>query len=160
MRRAINAISWIGGLVAGALIMMLILLTGIDVFWRNIEGHSVPGIYEYSEVILVAAVFLSLSWAQKVDAHVSIDLVTRALPRKIERGVRMIGILAALVILIWMSLASVQSAWEAWLSGEYRIGLAEVPVWPARVAVAFGMLMLVLQLCLNLIDLISPAQEQ
>jgi TRAP-type C4-dicarboxylate transport system permease small subunit len=153
MRRAINALSWGAGLTAGALLMGLIFLTGTDVLWRNFHGRSIPGAYEYSEVLLVALVFLSLAWTQKVDAHVSIDLATRAMPERLGRLVQALGIAAALAILVWMTVASVHSALESWVSGEYRIGLAEVPVWPARLAVAFGMFMLVLQLTLRLVDL-------
>ena len=54
MRRTINIVSRILGMIAGVLMMGLILLTCADVLWRNVEGHSVPGAYEYSEVDLVA----------------------------------------------------------------------------------------------------------
>lgn len=156
VRRAIDALSWGAGLAAGVLLMALIFLTGTDVLWRNFHGRSIPGAYEYSEVLLVALVFLSLAWTQRVDAHVSIDLATRAMPERLGRLVQAAGLVVALAFLVWMTVASVHSASESWLTGEYRIGLAEVPVWPARLAVAFGMFMLVLQLALRLVDLARP----
>lgn len=155
MRRMIDVLSKIGALVAGALIMGLIALTVADVAWRNLGGHSIPGVYEYSEVILVAIVFLSLAWTQKADAHVSIDLVTRALPVRLDRIVRGLGVAVALVVLAWMTVASIEAAGESWTTGEYRIGLSEVPVWPARFAVALGLCALVLQLAIGLLDILK-----
>lgn len=155
MRRMIDMLSRTGALLAGALIMGLILLTVADVAWRNLDGHSIPGVYEYSEVILVAIVFLSLAWTQKIGQHVSIDLVTRALPPRGERIVRAIGCLVALAILTWMAFASIEAASDSWATGEYRIGLSEVPVWPARFAVAIGLCALVLQLAVGLLDLLK-----
>lgn len=159
MRRSIDAVSRALGLAAGVLVMALILLTCIDVAWRNIDGHSVPGAYEYSEVVLVALVFLSLAWTQKVDGHVSIDLVTRALPERASRMLQAAGMVVALAVLSWMTVAGSHAAWESFLSGEYRFGLAQVPVWPARLAVAFGTLMLALQVILRLLDLAVPSGQ-
>lgn len=160
MRRMIDVLSKAGALVAGALIMGLILLTVADVAWRNLDGHSIPGVYEYSEVILVAIVFLSLAWTQKIDQHVSIDLVTRALSRRGERVVRVIGCLVALGVLAWMAFAGIEAAVESWTTGEYRIGLSEVPVWPARFAAAIGLCALVLQLAAGLLDLLNPPKGE
>ncbi len=138
MSRLTDMLARYGALVAGALIMALIAITVADVAWRNLSGRSIPGVYEYSEVILVSVVFLSLAWTQKTDAHVSIDLVTRALPPGLARLVHALGLAVALTVLSWMTSASAGAAWESWETGEYRIGLSQVPVWPARLAVCFG----------------------
>lgn len=155
MRRSINAVSWLLGLLSGLCIMVLIFLTFSDVFWRNLTGRSIPGAYEYSEVILVAMVFLSIAWTQRIDGHVSIDLVVRALPPRAGHWLRSAGIAVAIVVLSWMMIASGKAALFSFLSGEYRFGLAQVPVWPARAAVALGTGMLVLQLALHLIEQIT-----
>jgi TRAP-type mannitol/chloroaromatic compound transport system permease small subunit len=155
LRRLIDILSRTGALVAGTLVMALILLTVADVVWRNANGRSIPGVYEYSEVILVTIVFLSLAWTQKTDSHVSIDLVTRALPARVKLLIQALGLAISFGVLVWMTYASAGAAWESWLTGEYRIGLSQVPVWPARFAVVIGLCVLVFQLVASLFDLFS-----
>jgi len=152
MRNAIDMLSRLLGLCSGVCIAALIALTIADVAWRNLQGQSVPGVYEYSEVILVATVFLSLAWTQKINGHVSIDLFVDMLPARASHWVQAIGLAIALAVLCWMLTASARTAWHSLLSGEYRFGLAQVPVWPARVTVTVGVAMLVLQVALSLFD--------
>lgn len=152
MKRGIEALSWLSGLIAGIGIMCLILLTTLDVLWRNLMGRSIPGAFEYTEVILVAAVFLSLAWTQRVNAHVSVEIVTNAMPSTIRHLVQAAGLAVAAILLCWMALESGKAAWQSYTSGEFRFGLTRVPIWPARFAVSIGTLLLFLQVgvhCFN-----------
>lgn len=137
------------GWVGGALTIVLMVLTVTDVIVRKVTGTGVPGNVEYGEVLLVICVFLGLGAAQMNGDHISTSLVTSRLSPNVRRAVRAIGFLVGVTVAVVLLVASVQVAMDSVIDGEYRFGLVGVPMWPARVAVAIGALMFLLEYALT-----------
>jgi TRAP-type C4-dicarboxylate transport system permease small subunit len=129
------------GVLGGIVVFALMLLTVIDVIQRSLSGQGVPGVVEYSEVLLVIAVFCAIAAAQVRGFHVSTTGLVDALPRTAHRSVVLIGALLGTPVIAIMAVVAVSATWTSFADGEYRIGIAQVLVWPARAAVAVGLIL-------------------
>jgi TRAP-type C4-dicarboxylate transport system permease small subunit len=127
------------GTVSGAIVAVLMVLTVIDIVLRKVAGDGVPAIVEYSEVLLVVAVFFAIASAQVEGFHVSTTVFTSRLPLRARRIVELTGAFLGAVVVLAMALVASNAAWISFVTGEYRFGLAAVQVWPARAAVALGL---------------------
>src|SRR5699024_9395703 len=118
-------------------------------------GYPIAGAYETVESLMVLAIFLAIAEAQQRQAHIKVDLLRVQLGR---RGQIVLGILASLCSLLFFALVAYYG-WSAFLrsvaTGEFRQGQIGFPLWPARLALAFGASLMTLQ-CLR--DLILQFQ--
>ncbi|MPZ60616.1 MAG: TRAP transporter small permease subunit [Propionibacteriales bacterium] len=151
-RGALRTIVRMLSIVAGVALLFVLLTTTADVAKRNLGGGSIPWAIEYNEIMLVALVFLSLANTQRTGDHVSVVLVTARIPHRARCVIRGVGMVVAAVFVGWMLYRSWQVGLQSYRTGEYRIGLAQVPVWPARLLIPVGLVFLLLQMLVNIYD--------
>lgn len=135
-RRISGASAFIGALCTVA--MALAITT--DVVIRAVTGSSLPGLLEISETLLVAMIFLGLSYAAYVGAHISMSLLTDSLPERVSSWVRVAAAALTTGILIWLLWATGVRFFDSFASGEYKFGLINWPLWPARLSITAGIL--------------------
>lgn len=157
MRAAVRVLSTSLALLSTLSVFFIMLSISVDVFRRNVVGGSVPGLVEYNEIVLVGLVYLSMAYAQHSGAHISSEVVSRYLPYRVRHAVTAIGLAVVTLILCWLVYVAGSEAWTSFQSGEYRFGLARVPVWPARVTIPVGMGVLVVVLVLEIVDNVKEA---
>lgn len=153
MRKLLDPPARVLAVVAGSCIGFLMMLTVVDVARRNLTGRALPGTVEYSELLMVALVFLGLAAAQRRKEHVAVNLVTSRLPVRVSRGIRTAGLAVVIVFIVWMTWETGQEAYRSFSKNEVRIGLQAVRVWPARLAMPLGLAALLLQLVADIVDL-------
>jgi TRAP-type C4-dicarboxylate transport system permease small subunit len=134
----IDGLTAVARILSGLVLLVVMIAIGIDVFLRNVRGAPLGGVVEYSEVALVALAFLAIGVAQQQDGHIAVTSVFERLPWRAQQiahvVVTLVGV-AVCAVLFWYSL---QLAITAVQTGEYRVGAARAPMWPARAAVAAG----------------------
>ncbi|HLS68803.1 MAG TPA: TRAP transporter small permease [Kiloniellales bacterium] len=134
-------------LAAGLALFLMALLGAADVVGAAF-GFPLVGAYEGIESLMVLAIFLAIAAAQQKQAHIQVDLLRIHLPRG---GRLLLGIVASLCSILFFGLVA-YFGWSAFLrslaSGEFRQGQIGFPLWPARLALAFGASVMVLQ-CLR-----------
>ena len=135
-----------GANLASLAIVLIMIVTVVDVVTRGVSARSVPGMIESAEIILVAAAFLGLGYAQRMKAHVSTSIFMDALPPAMARILRRAGLLVVVVYATSATFVSARRAWDAFQGGEVRFGLIEIPQWPARTAIAIGFTLLLVEL--------------
>ena len=90
------------------------------------------------------------------NEHVRIDLISNRFSR---RGQAWIDILGIIFFLLPMALAILVLSWpvftHAWTSNEMSNSAGGLPMWPARLMIPAGFLLLVLQACSELIKRIG-----
>ncbi|MGB3413319.1 MAG: TRAP transporter small permease [Microbacteriaceae bacterium] len=133
------------GVISGFIVLILSLLTVADVTTRFITGRSVPGAIEYSEVLLVMCVFFAFGAAQMTNTHVSTSVLTSHLPKTFRKVLTYIVAAIVLALLVVMVVATIQQAIHSISVAEYRFGLVQVPLWPAKVAIAIGLVVYVIE---------------
>lgn len=160
VRRAIHLLSKTFGVIAAVLIIVIMLSTAADVAVRQATGASIPGVVEYSEVLMVGLVFLGLAYAQRARAHIGVDLVTERMPVRVAHIARAIGLTIAFVVLAIMAYETFEVALRSFESREFRFGLVQVPIWPARMIIPIGLVALLLELSISLYDEIVGARTR
>jgi TRAP-type transport system small permease protein len=128
--------------VAGALLLVMTLVIGADVFLRNIGAGGIPPSNELSEQSLYLITLLAAPALLRQGQHIRIDIVLRALPRRlgwiIEWIADLIGLVCCLVF-VWYG-TSVAAA--SFFDGSLSIKTLVLPEWwlLAPMPVAFALL--------------------
>ncbi len=133
------------GVIAGFIVLVLALMTVADITARLFLSSSIPGAVEISEVLLVVCVFFAFGAAQASGAHVATSVLTERLTKRGRLILIRIAAAIVCVLLIAMIVATIDEAIQSTIRGDYRFGLVHVPLWPAKVAVASGMVVYLLE---------------
>ncbi len=142
-------------LVSGCAVASLVLLAVVSVGGRKLFNAPLPGYVDWTEQVMPLIAFLGLSYAQRNDGHIRMDMLTRKL-----RG-RMLWTLEAFttsamllltLLLVWGTgahfLRSLDFAAPLW-SRDSSIDIA-LPLWPAKLLVPIAFSVLAVRLALQL----------
>ena len=131
--------------LAGAALILLALIGTADVIGSQFLGRPVPGTVEIGSSLMVAGIALGLPMSQYDRRHVRVEIIVDRLPPRLR---------AALDVLAQLSLALMLAgiAWMGWrmfltsiATKEFSQGLIEIAMWPARLALALGATLAVVQ---------------
>lgn len=145
-RRLIASLSWLSGVG----ILLLVLPTVADVAHRYFIGSSLPGMVEYSEVGIVFVVYLGVAQALRDGAHISTPIVTARLNPVTAARVRLAGSMLLWLLILFGTWRTTLAAIEATHIREFRFGSVMVSTWPARICVALGFLLLLVELSIEI----------
>ncbi len=67
---------------------------------------------------------------------------------------RLLGHAVLCGLVAWMTVETAQAALHSFLVGEYRFGLLQMPIWPARLMIPLGLGVLFLELLVDGRDLV------
>lgn len=152
IRRAIHGLSRVLVLVSALGLLGLMFLTVAHVALRSLGGRGVAGGIEIVEIVLASAVFLALAEAQRIDAHVSTSLVTDRLPARLSAFLQLLAYLLAAAFFAWLVFETGKRGLASWQSGETRVGMRAIPIWPARLILPLGLAALTLELLVKVAD--------
>ena len=126
----------------------IVVIMGMTVAGIAFRFAGIPlmGLTNLSESMLVMAVYLSVAYAQQKHQHVSVELFVMKMNDRVKSVLAtfhpVIGLLICSVILY----TSWQYALDSCRIGERMDGAPFYPIYPPKVAIAFGMTCLWLQL--------------
>jgi len=131
--------------VAASIIVFMMGLTTVDVALRYLFNSPIPGVYTLCEMLIVGIVYLAIAYVQQHKSHIRVDIFID----RIEGPPRISFELATLILaLVSFSLMAWQSgllAWDAWVTGDYEMGLIEYPFWPTKSVMTLGLVLLCLR---------------
>ena len=131
--------------LAGSALVLLALIGTADVIGSQFLGTPVPGTLEIGASLMVAGIALGLPMAQHARNHVRVEIFVDRFPPRVR---------AALDVVAQLSLALMLAgiAWMGWrmfltslATNEFSQGLIEIAMWPARLALALGATLAVVQ---------------
>lgn len=155
---AIRRLSLALGIVAGAGTALLMLTVVPDLFSRSFLGEAVYGMAETGIFLLVLIVYLALGSAQVRKEHFHVGVLDTLISRDAQRWVWVLRFaLSALVCGVFTWYAS-KGAIDSTLSLEQSYAVIEYPIWPARIVVAVGLLLLTVQFLMDMVDAITTPQ--
>lgn len=142
--------------LAGVSILpLLVIFITADVVGRKLLVPLKGGL-EISELGVVTVIFFAFAYTQVVKGHVGCDVLSRAfLPRTWAIIGSITGFVALLVFLIFLY-AAVDAAVEDWQSG-LTSGVLRIPIFPFKLAMAFGIFSLSLVLVAQWIQTVRQA---
>ena len=151
MKRAGRALEllaeWLA-LAGGFVIIVLMVMITVDALGRKTFG-ALPGALEFSEALMVPAVFLPLMFVQLKREHVFVSVATMRLPLRAQAFMDGMAAVVGILIFAYLTWLSLDKAIDSYVVGEYRIAIISVPIWPFRWLIPFGTGLLVLQLVLT-----------
>jgi TRAP-type mannitol/chloroaromatic compound transport system permease small subunit len=136
--------------LSGLGILALTILTLANLWIRNAGGGGVPDAVGWGEVGVAAIAYLGLAYTQNLKAHVSTTVVVRLLSPRVRYVIMAIWMLVVCALIAWVGWETTQAAMESFGRMEARFG--SVPVWPAKIAIALGMWLLLLELITQLLN--------
>lgn len=146
------------GIVSGLLILAITLIVAADVAMRTLFNAPVPAATEVSTLVMVGMIYLGLAAVQQNKANFRVEILVATLPRRAKWALELLTTLIAASIIALLAWFTSHEAWTATMRQEMSFGAYVFPVWPARVVIAVGFVMLFVQLVIDLIMLCSGAQ--
>ncbi len=137
------------GMVANLALLLIMFGVSADAILRYALNRPITGTLEGAELLLVFAVFLSLARTQAERGHIAVDIISGRLTGRLRAGLEALTALLGLVLFGAVTWATGGMALRSWQMGEYSAGLIAFPIYPSRILVALGSLLLSLQLLLE-----------
>jgi TRAP-type C4-dicarboxylate transport system permease small subunit len=138
--------------VAVVFVMMLAVVYGVAArYIFNIQANWVP---ELSALMMLSLTYLTLGHVQSKRMHVNVTVLIDKLGPKIRTVLRIIATLLSLALFALVTWAAWRFALKALLSG-FVSDAAKIPLFPFRLLVSVGGLLLCVRLVADLIQDIS-----
>jgi len=156
MAMAIDRVSLFSARAVGGILMAMMILTCGDIFSRSFLRRSIVGTLEIeSNYFMVAVVFLPLAYGMiSKQGHIRVEILLSRLPLRLQMGLEMLGLILSLCVFSLVVWFGVAGAWRSWQTGETMVNVT-LPMWPGRVLVAMGGVLLCLQIIVRMGHLVK-----
>jgi C4-dicarboxylate transporter, DctQ subunit len=138
-------------LIAAAAIFFLMFVGVFQIIGRTVFNTAIYGYIDYMEQASALFAFLGISYAQRVGAHIRMDLLLRGFSMRFMWSMELFAVLVALVIITVL----VDTTWEnflrAWQLGDSTIDI-KLPIWPTKLLVPVVLAVLWVRLMLQVLD--------
>lgn len=154
--RGIDAMNrWVGRIAAWA-IVIAILVSALNAIVRKVIGTSSNAWLELQWYLFGAVFMLCAAWTLIENEHIRIDIVANRFSRKVRNWIDVIGHVFFLggfcAVLIYTSIPFFLSSYA---SGEVSTNAGGLIIWPAKLAILVGFILLALQAVSELIKRIA-----
>jgi TRAP-type C4-dicarboxylate transport system permease small subunit len=122
-------------LAAGAVLLLLMLFTVLDVVLRYVFNAPLRSVYEFTEFMMALIVFLGIPYCGWVGQHIAVDVFAGFLDRP---ALRLLPALLFFTSAALFALIAYQTSIETIATIEQASNLLRWPHYPFRFAVAFG----------------------
>jgi TRAP-type transport system small permease protein len=116
-------------LLAALLVLAMTLMIGADVALRNIGAGGLAWSNEVSEYILYLVTLLSAPWLLRRGQHIRVDILLRALPRRVAYAMEWVSDAAGLVCALYFVWYGWRVAAASWSAGAISLKTLVLPEW-------------------------------
>ncbi len=134
-------------LIAALAIFFLMFVGVVQIVGRKLFGIAIYGYIDWIEQSSALFAFLGIAYAQRLGAHIRMD-ITLNWPRRLRWWLELFGVVLALVVITLLIDASFNAFWRAWSIGDSTMDI-RLPVWPAKLMVPLALSLLWLRLMLQ-----------
>jgi TRAP-type C4-dicarboxylate transport system permease small subunit len=138
-------------IIASVAIFVMLAITTVSVIGRHFFNAPIPDDLVFNELLIVVLVFLPFAYVQSTDQHVFVTLFTDWLPPRKQAYFKFLGNLIGLMIFCLIAYATWLDFMESFEVRAYSEGVLELPEYPSRFAVFFGVLVMTLRLAFDTI---------
>ncbi|TKT76244.1 TRAP transporter small permease subunit [Aquamicrobium sp. LC103] len=154
--RMADAVSRVLAYISGAAILSIALMQIAEIVLRNAVGVSLHFVWEYAAYFHMGAVFLGAAFTLRTGGHIQVTILKGLNPRLFGFMSTLVG----LAISAFLSYSLVMLAYGYGISGRTSGTTNNVPLLYPAMFVAFGAVMLTLQLFLRLVHLTLGTKEE
>lgn len=163
MRRVLALVDDIGrysAYVAALLVVGIAVLILAEIFSRNVLNISLSFAFEYSAYFMATAIFLAAAFTMRTGGHVRVSILSNAVPPEMARGVDVVATIIGTVVAIILAYAMISFAWKAGITGRTSPTIDETPLVIPQGLIAFGTLMLALQMVARIVRMIMGEEAE
>jgi C4-dicarboxylate transporter, DctM subunit len=141
----------IGILISAFFILVMMVLTSIDTFFRDVLNSPIAGIYELHTMLMVGVLYLGLAYAQSKRSHIRMDVLSARLGPANQLLLQLIGDVIFLIIAALITWRMGIEAWTAWTTHDFLYGMVRFPLWPAKLAITLGTALVSIRLMTDIV---------
>ena len=155
--RLLDASQWIAGLLVVAMMMHI----SLDVAFRFFTSRGFPATVEIvSSYYMVAVAFLPVAFAERMRAHISVEVLTQAFPRRMQNVALYISWLLSIVVYAVLTYRTFLDAEKARGVGTFIFTQGvRIDIWPAYYFLPIGFGLMVLTLTYRCVAFFNPSQD-
>lgn len=129
------------GVVATISVATIMVALTSEAISRYLTSRSIPGVFELVETLVVVVAFMGLAYTERSGKSVRVTLVTNRLQPTTKKFITACAMFVAALTAAWIAYACWGNAFQSFSQGEFRAGLIQFPLWPARFIAAAGITM-------------------
>ncbi len=144
---------------SSGIVGIMMVLTTVDVVCRYIFNRPIPSVYTICEFLLIGVVFPAQGYVQRIKGNIRVDIIidkVKGPPRLAFELAALVLALVTFAIVFWESWGG---AWDAWVTGDFDMGLIALPYWPPKLVMAIGFGLLCLRFITDIKDTFSELRE-
>ena len=138
-------------LIAAAAIFFLMFVGVFQIVGRTVFNAAIYGYIDYMEQASALFAFLGISYAQRVGAHIRMDLLLRGFSLRFLWTMELFAVLVAMLAITTLIDSTFQNFLRAYELGDSTIDI-KLPVWPTKLLVPFVLTVLWIRLALQAAD--------
>ena len=125
------------GLVAALILVFMMLLTVVAVLSRQLFGADLLGLVEYSELALVACIFVAMPGVFLRDENIVVDVVDHLVSPRVLHALRLFGLVLTLAFVGFTAITMIEPAWTMFNRDRYTLVL-EIDLYYFWIPILFG----------------------
>jgi TRAP-type C4-dicarboxylate transport system permease small subunit len=138
-------------LIAAAAIFFLMFVGVFQIVGRAVFDTAIYGYIDYMEQASAIFAFLGISYAQRVGAHIRMDLLLRGFSMRFLWAMELFAVAVGLIIVTVLVESTFQNFLRAWTLGDSTMDI-KLPVWPTKLIVPFVLAVLWVRMALQVAD--------
>lgn len=145
----VRILNW-AAILAGGATFLIMWVIDINAFSRKLFNAPLPAGLELTTSLLPVAIMLPFGWALVMRQHVGSEFLTSRLSSETTRRLHIFWMLAGFVLFAFVTYGTWQYAMRSFRLGEQVWGGSiRFPLWPSKMAVSLGTLLLCVQFLLE-----------
>jgi TRAP-type C4-dicarboxylate transport system permease small subunit len=154
-QKSVRRFSYVSGAVGVAVLIVLMLTTGVDVIGRYVFHRPFIGAYEISELSMATVVLLGWGYTQAEKTHIDIDVLYTRLPRAVRTVLDFLIPLLGLVLFVFIAWQSINFTMDS-IGWHEATEMLHIPVWIFKLLIFIGAVAISLEF---IVDIIATCQK-
>jgi C4-dicarboxylate transporter DctQ subunit len=138
-------------LTAAASIFFMMFVGVFQVVGRTVFDTAIHGYIDYMEQASALFAFLGISYAQRVGAHIRMDLLLRGFSLRFLWAMEMFCVAVGMVVVTVLVESTFENFLRAWQLGDSTIDI-KLPTWPTKLMVPVVLGVLWVRMFLQIAD--------
>jgi TRAP-type C4-dicarboxylate transport system permease small subunit len=158
--RAIKALNFVCGLIAGLLIMISAAVITNEVIWRYYLRRPHTWNLEFNIFLLIGATFIAANYAQMKRAHVGTEVLQSLMPASWNRIRILGGDVLSVLLCAFMAVKVWQYSWQAWNEGWATNSTWAPPLWIPYSLIGAGLALISLEYFVQIVEEIATGGRE
>lgn len=154
-----ETINRILGVISGALIFVISILSVIEVVMRNIFRSPTVFTADVSYYLLIWAIFLAGGFAFQQNAHVRTDLVLNLLPVGARKIVSILSYFVAIFTCTVFCIYSWKFLMQCYNMNRLTYAMMPILQWKLVISMVIGFILMIITLVFMILDIIANGKK-